>query len=242
MKRLFLTTVLLIATIGSVMADEISFVTSAPRSVVANQHFKISYKVNRAKVGEPTIPEIEGFRILSGPHRSTQRSMQMINGETTSSESVTFTYILIADKEGEYTIPAATVVADGEKITSNEAKIRVLPEDQASQASSQNSGNSRVMPSRSNSTNIANDDLFIRASLSKTKVYEQEAIFMKQTLNHINEVGDDVWRYVVAMRSEMFDSVHKYLYKTIRKYSYTKQQNKKRMNELEEKHKDLITK
>ena len=160
------------------MADEISFVTSAPRSVVANQHFKISYKVNRAKVGEPTIPEIEGFRILSGPHRSTQRSMQMINGETTSSESVTFTYILIADKEGEYIIPAATVVADGEKITSNEAKIRVLPEDQASQASSQNSGNSRVMPSRSNSTNIANDDLFIRASLSKTKVYEQEAVLL----------------------------------------------------------------
>ena len=160
------------------MADEISFVTSAPRSVVANQHFKISYKVNCAKVGEPTIPEIEGFRILSGPHRSTQRSMQMINGETTSSESVTFTYILIADKEGEYIIPAATVVADGEKITSNEAKIRVLPEDQASQASSQNSGNSRVMPSRSNSTNIANDDLFIRASLSKTKVYEQEAVLL----------------------------------------------------------------
>ena len=178
MKRLCLTTVLLIATIGSVMADEISFVTSAPRSVVANQHFKISYKVNRAKVGEPTIPEIEGFRILSGPHRSTQRRMQMINGETTSSESVTFTYILIADKEGEYIIPAATVVADGEKITSNEAKIRVLPEDQASQASSQNSGNSRVMPSRSNSTNIANDDLFIRASLSKTKVYEQEAVLL----------------------------------------------------------------
>ena len=74
------------------------------------------------------------------------------------------------------------------------------------------------------------------------KVYEQEAIFIKQTLNHINDVGNDVWRYVVAMRSEMFDSVHKYLYKTICKYSYTKQQNKKRMNELEKKHKDLISK
>ena len=41
------------------MADEISFVTSAPRSVVVNQHFKISYKVNRVKVAEPTIPEID---------------------------------------------------------------------------------------------------------------------------------------------------------------------------------------
>ena len=72
------------------------------------------------------------------------------------------------------------------------------------------------------------------------KIYEQEAILIKKTLNHITELGDDVWRYVVAMRSEMFDSVHKYLYKTIRKYSYTKRQNKKTMDELEEKHKDLI--
>jgi hypothetical protein len=153
-------------------------VTSAPRSVVVDQQFRISYKVNRVKVGEPTIPEIDGFRILTGPHRSTQRSMQMINGETTTSESVTFTYTLLAEKEGEFTIPAASIIVDGEKVTSNEAKIRVLPADQAGQSSQQGRSNGGGMQRNTTSTNISNDDLFIRASLNKTKVYEQEAVLL----------------------------------------------------------------
>ncbi|MBR5456650.1 MAG: protein BatD [Bacteroidaceae bacterium] len=178
MKRFFLTAVLFITIIGTAFADVVSFVTSAPRSVVVDQQFRISYKVNRVKVGEPTIPEIDGFRILTGPHRSTQRSMQMINGETTTSESVTFTYTLLAEKEGEFTIPAASIIVDGEKVTSNEAKIRVLPADQAGQSSQQGRSNGGGIQRNTTSTNISNDDLFIKASLNKTKVYEQEAVLL----------------------------------------------------------------
>ena len=178
MKRFILTAVLFITIIGTAFADVVSFVTSAPRSVVVDQQFRISYKVNRVKVGEPTIPEIDGFRILTGPHRSTQRSMQMINGETTTSESVTFTYTLLAEKEGEFTIPAASIIVDGEKVTSNEAKIRVLPADQAGQSSQQGRSNGGGIQRNTTSTNISNDDLFIRASLNKTKVYEQEAVLL----------------------------------------------------------------
>ena len=178
MKRLFSTILLLITITGTILADGISFVTSAPRSVVVGQQFRISYKVNRLKVAEPTIPEIEGFRILTGPHRSTQTSMQMVNGETTTSQSVTFTYTLLAEKEGDYTIPAATIVVEGEKTTSNEVKIKVLPADQRGNSSSQNSNNNRGISSSSESTNISNDDLFIKASLSKAKVYEQEAVLL----------------------------------------------------------------
>lgn len=178
MKRFFLTAVLFITIIGTAFADVVSFVTSAPRSVVVDQQFRISYKVNRVKVGEPTIPEIDGFRILTGPHRSTQRSMQMINGETTTSESVTFTYTLLAEKEGEFTIPAASIIVDGEKVISNEAKIRVLPADQAGQSSQQGRSNGGGIQRNTTSTNISNDDLFIRASLNKTKVYEQEAVLL----------------------------------------------------------------
>lgn len=68
------------------------------------------------------------------------------------------------------------------------------------------------------------------------KIYEQEAVLIKQQLCHINEVGDDVWRYVVAMRWEMFDSVRKSLYKTVHQYSYTKRNNKKIMDQLEAKY------
>ena len=62
------------------------------------------------------------------------------------------------------------------------------------------------------------------------KIYEQEAVLIKQQLCNINEVGNDVWRYVVAMREEMFDSVRKSLYKTVRQYNYTRHHNKKTMD------------
>ena len=130
MRRLLLTSLLLVLTISTICADEVSFVASAPKSVVVNQQFRLSYKVNRARVKEPSISDITGFSILSGPNRSTQQSYyQDANGNIEASNSVTFTYILLAEKEGEYTLPAATITVDGAKVTSNVVKIKVLPED-----------------------------------------------------------------------------------------------------------------
>ena len=64
MKKYILTSLLLLTVISSVIADELSFVASAPKSVVVNQQFRLSYKVNRINVNEPTIPEIKGFMVL----------------------------------------------------------------------------------------------------------------------------------------------------------------------------------
>ena len=68
------------------------------------------------------------------------------------------------------------------------------------------------------------------------KIYEQEAVLIKQIMYQINETGNTVWRYVVAMRWEMFHSVRKSLYKTVHQYSYTKRNNKKIMDQLEAKY------
>lgn len=179
MKRILLTTVMFLVFLGNALADEVTFVAQAPKSVVVNQQFKLTFKVNRANVKEPTIQDFAGFQVLTGPHRSTQRSYQLINGKMESSESVTFTYILLADVEGEYKIPAASIMVDKKKVSSNPLRIKVLPEDKNSHSGhgSQNAYDAR---SRSNgsSTDIAEDELFIRASLSMGKVYEQEAVLL----------------------------------------------------------------
>ena len=47
------------------------------------------------------MPSIKGFEVLMGPNRS--QRMQSINGVTNN--SITFTYILMATAEGEYSIP-----------------------------------------------------------------------------------------------------------------------------------------
>ncbi len=173
MKRLFLTITGIVLTMMVAVADEISFVASAPNAVVVGQQFKLSYKVNRGNAKEPRIPTIEGFSILSGPNRSSESSFQMINGKTTSTQSLTFTYILKADKEGTFTLPAATVKVEGENITSNSVNIKVLPQDKQTQ-STRNSNNADNVTS----AEINSNELFMTATLNKTKVYEQQAVLL----------------------------------------------------------------
>ncbi len=175
MKKSVITLFVLFAAITAAFADEITFTAQAPKSVVANQQFRLTYKVSTTDTTEPTIKNVDGIRIVAGPYSSTQQSMQSINGKTTYSSSVTYTFILEAEKEGEFTIPAATITAEGKRITSNSVSIRVLPDDGSSPSS--HSGNTVSRPNSSR-TDISDDDLFIVASLNKTKVYEQEAVLL----------------------------------------------------------------
>lgn len=174
MKRIILTLLLFISVIGNVLADDVTFVASAPKSVVLGQHFRLTYTVNTTDAKEPVIADMPDFDILSGPNISTQQSYSSVNGKTTSSVSVTFTYILLPKSEGEFTIQPAKINAKGKEITSNSLSIKVLPEDRASSAVQ--NGDSRQHSNTS--ANISNDDLFMRATLSKTKVYEQEAVLL----------------------------------------------------------------
>ena len=178
MKRIFLTSLLFILFLGTVSADEITFVAQAPKSVVVNQQFRLTFKVNRASVKEPVIPDLSDFEILTGPHRSTQQSYQMINGKMSKEESVTFTYILMSGKEGEYRIPAASIMVDGKKYNSNPLRVKVLPPDQSSASQSQGNSSGSMQQRNGSSTNITDEDLFIKATLSMAKVYEQEAVLL----------------------------------------------------------------
>lgn len=175
MKRLLLTSLLLITFIGNVLADDVTFVASAPKSVVVNQRFKLSYTINTTDTKEPVISEIPGFELLMGPSASTQTSYSNYNGKESSSVSVTFTYILLAKEEGTFTIPAAKITAAGKELTSNSVTIKVLPEGQNPQGAQGQRGSTRQS---NNSVNIGDQDLFVRAILSKSNVYEQEAVLL----------------------------------------------------------------
>lgn len=164
----------------NVWADgNVTFVASAPDVVVSGDQFRLTYTVSTQKVRDFRAPNIKGFEVLMGPSRSQQSSTQIINGNVTSTSSITFTYILMADKEGTYIIPGATIVADGENKTSNSVQIKVLPPDQTG-GSSSNGGSSGRASSRSQAagSKITNQDLFITATATKTTVYEQEAILL----------------------------------------------------------------
>lgn len=162
----------------NIFADEkVQFTASAPDVVVKGDNFRLEYTVNTTKVKDLRIASnIKGFEILAGPYRSQSSSVSIINGKRTSSSSVTFTYTLSAMEEGTFTIPAATISANGEKMISNALTIKVLPPDQDAPASSQSQG--RRGGSSSGAGEISGNDIFITATANKTNVYEQEAILL----------------------------------------------------------------
>lgn len=176
MRKIILFFILVTTVIGAWADGKISFTANAPEVVVSGDQFRLTYTVNSQKVRDFRAPSMKDFEVLMGPSRSTQSSTQIINGNVTSTSTITFTYILMAGKEGTYNIPAATIVAEGNNYTSNSVTVKVLPTDQSSGASSGNSGRN----SRNQASNgaITEKELFITATASKTTAYEQEAFLL----------------------------------------------------------------
>ncbi|MFI3296020.1 MAG: BatD family protein [bacterium] len=163
---------LLMLTINVNANDDVKFVASAPNAVAVGQPFKLVYTLNQTGKNIQ-LPSINGFEIIAGPFTSTSSSTQWDNGKMSSSKEVMYTYTLLADKEGEYTVPAATITVDKKQHKSNALRIKVVPADKpAAGQSSTKSNNSPVQTSQS----ISKETLFIRPVINKTNVCEQEAI------------------------------------------------------------------
>lgn len=178
-KIVFLWIVLIAVSVHTFADGKVTFTASAPDVVAVGDQFRLSYTVTTQNVRDFRVASIKGFDVLMGPSRSQQTSMQVVNGQASSTSSITFTYILMATKEGDFTIPGATITADGNQMVSNSVHIKVIPADQANASSGNNrqqGGGSASRPS--SGTAISNNDLFITATTNKTTVYEQEAFLL----------------------------------------------------------------
>lgn len=176
-KIIFL--LLMVTTVFQAWAgDDIVFKADAPDVVVNGDQFRLTFTVNSHSVKDFRASSAKGFDVLMGPSRQQSSSTQIINGKVSRSQSITYTYILMAVEEGTFNIPAASIEVEGKKIFSNALTIKVLPADKS--AAGANSGNSQSGSSQvsSSSGRISGDDLFITTTASKTKVYEQEAVLL----------------------------------------------------------------
>ena len=180
MKKLVFFLFLMVSTLGLWANDKATLTAEAPDVVVSGDQFRLTFTVNTQKVKDFLAPSIKGFDVLMGPSRSQQSSTQIINGKVSSSSSITYTYILMANEAGTYTIPAASIEVGGEKIFSNALTIKVLPPDNTQQSGGQGGQRGSASSSRGQmaGSRITDKDLFITATASKTTVHEQEAILL----------------------------------------------------------------
>lgn len=177
---------LLCIAVGSVWAaDEVVFKASAPAQVIVGRPFQLTYSVNQ-RSKDLRAPEITDFDVLAGPYTSTSSSTSFVNGKRTSSFSQTYTYTLMAQRTGTFTIAPATIRVSGDEYTSNGVRITVLPEDEQPAQQSQSSKNTHAQQASNgnsgNSGNVSSENLFIRTIVSKTRVHEQEAILLSYKL------------------------------------------------------------
>lgn len=152
---------------------------SAPSHVATGEQFRLTYTVNTQDVSDFRAGDIpEELEVLIGPNRSMQSSYQMINGHTSSSSSITYTYIVRATKNGSYTIPPAHVVVGGKSIASNSLTVKVTGSGSVSSSGSSRQQSNNEGEIRDAGSQISGSDLFIKVSANKKRVHEQEPILL----------------------------------------------------------------
>lgn len=180
MKKILLI-LFILGNVCATFAQEVEFKASAPAQVIMGRPFQLTYSVNqRAK--DLRAPEFVDFDYIAGPYTSQSSSTSFVNGKRTSSFTLTYTYTLMPNKEGTFTIPAATIKVDGEQYTSNGVRIAVLPPDQPTTNQQSNDNNTGVTSQQRETANVTEGNIFLRTLVSKTKVHEQEAILLSYKL------------------------------------------------------------
>ena len=181
MKYKVILLVLCIVQCTWLLGNEVTFQANAPAQVILGKPFQLTYTVNqRAK--DLQAPEFADFEYLAGPYTSQSSSTSFVNGKRSSTFTLTYTYTLMANKEGSFTLPPAHITVGNEQYTSNGLRINVLPADEQ-QASQTSSSQSSAQYASSNKQSASNHDaIFIRTIVTKTKVHEQEALLLSYKL------------------------------------------------------------
>ena len=188
MKRLLHIFILICFSISSWADGDVSFRVSAPSTVEAGGKFRVQFTINTQNASNFSAPDFKGFEVIYGPATSSQSSFQIINGRTSQSSSIIYTFVLMSDAPGTYTIGSASVLVDGKIVKSKPVQVRVLSGagggasagGGANGGYSSNNGGGRQPSATAEqpSANISAKDLFMTATASRTTVHEQEAILL----------------------------------------------------------------
>ncbi len=177
MKRYIMLLTVWAMTVITVSAQRIT--VSAPSRVAAGENFRVAYTITTQDVEDfrSNMRSTDEVEVIAGPYTSKMSSISMVNGHTSSTSSVTYTYTLYANKAGTYNIPPAHAKINGRSVASAAVKIVVSGHARGNtpNASSRSNGPSGI---REAGTPISGNELFIKVSANKKRVHEQEPILL----------------------------------------------------------------
>lgn len=171
MRRIVLAAFLMLSALSSYAQSSIK--VQAPNLVALDETFNVMFVIE----GEHSPSSFEwspgdDFQLVWGPQKGKSTSVSIVNGKKTSSSQVTYTYVLMPVKAGTFRLAQAEAEVRGETIYSREVTIQVVS-DKSQQQSAPQPGTSSDMQS---SGTVAGEDLFMRMTLSKTRVVLGETL------------------------------------------------------------------
>ena len=168
--------VVLVALFISLTAwGQVSFKVDVPAITALGEPFRVEFSVD----AEPErnsfkAPDFEGFDVLAGPSVSTGHSVQFINGRKTASYNCTYTYVLMPNEAGKFTIGAASITVEDKRYTTKPQPVEVIAERASERSAEQGVGGAKQKSSPE--SRIAKDDIMLRLKLSDREVYKGEAM------------------------------------------------------------------
>jgi hypothetical protein len=157
--------------------SQVTCTASAPPQVALGQAFTFTYALNQ-RAQQIAATQFTGFETLSGPNQNSSTSMTVVNGQTTQSSTFSYSFTLRAQKEGTFTIPAATFIVDGNQVKSNSVQIKVVAGQQAGNSAQQQQGTKNQQQAQVFDKN----EVFVRASASKSNPYQGEQVIITHKL------------------------------------------------------------
>lgn len=165
----------MLAGISAVQA-QVEFTVKPPTRVYEGQRFPVTYRLTNANGSDLKVSQINGCTLLYGPSRSESQSYQIISGRTSSTSAIEYTYYYKADKAGSFTIPSATIIADGKRLSTKAVTFTIHSVDDQNTPASNRPVDVDDIDTQAAGRRVNSDDVFVRIILSKSSAYEQEAI------------------------------------------------------------------
>jgi hypothetical protein len=139
--------------------------TASKSTVGVGEQFQVTFTLN-CDGQNFRSPDLSNFNVLSGPNKSS--SISIVNNSYT--QTLSFTFFLQPKSEGTFKIGPASIEVQGKKINSNIINLTVVKGNPpAGNNQNNNQGNNQ-------SSGITDKNLFVRAIVSKSSVFEGEAL------------------------------------------------------------------
>ena len=197
LKKIFFLPFIIVFNHATLHAQESFSASVSPSIIGKNESAELKFTISNATHVESIVaPSLKDFTILSGPNQ--ESSMQIINGATTQSNSVT--YIIQPKAIGTFNILPGTAQADGKIFHSNNLTIKVTKKPQGNSAAQTNpfaspfagmpdfnepqeqTYNDCILKKGENIQDKINKNIFVKAEVDKTSCFVGEPVVVTYKL------------------------------------------------------------